>query len=103
MAMSDLLETVSERNHLPLLGQTDAAVMGFRWHRENGMARPAAAPANCAAPAVKEPKSYAGVDAYSAKPLLSLVQRPVRHPVAAVLVTVGIAEHDLLKPAACFK
>src|SRR5690606_10795096 len=57
-----------------------------------------AAPDGPAAP-VEEPEPDLEPAADARDRALRLVERPVRHPVAAVLVRVRIAEHHLLHPA----
>ena len=69
-------------------------------HRDDRAVRaPAAAPDRAAA-SVEQAEVDAVLAAHAAERLLRLVQRPVRHPVAAVLVAVRVAEHDLLEAAA---
>ena len=84
---------------LALFGQADLAVDGARRLRQDRfVARPAAAPDGAAA-AVEQAQLDAGVGEHLDQVDLGLVQLPVGGQEAAVLVGVGVAEHDFLQLA----
>ena len=96
----DLRQRVAEGDHLPLLGEADAPVLRRRRHGEDRLVGAAAAAPHRAAAAVEEAEVHPVLAAGLAQAPLGLVQRPVGHPVAPVLVAVGVAQHDLLEAAA---
>ena len=87
-------------DHLALLGEPQRAVHRSRRLREDGVVAGAAAAADGAAATVEEPQPDSGLAGRLDQVELGAVQRPVGRQIAAVLVGVGIAEHDLLAVAA---
>jgi hypothetical protein len=99
VAVRQVAEGVAERDDLALLGEAYATVLHGARHGANGLARTAATTADGAAATVEQAQVHAFPAAHRTELVLCAVQRPVRHPVAAILVAVGVAEHDLLEPA----
>ena len=91
---------VAEADHLALLGEADATVPTRRRARQDRPVRPTAAAGHGAAATVEEPQRDPGVPAGRCQAVLGLLQAPGARPVAAVLVAVAVAEHDLLEPTA---
>src|SRR3954470_20267831 len=83
-------------DHLALLGDADAGLHGARRLRQDGLVARSAAATDRAAAAMKYPQLNAAALKDIDKSHLGLEQLPARGQKAAVLVAVGIAEHDLL-------
>src|SRR5690625_3693277 len=92
----------AERDDLALSRQPDSPAMNDRRHRQDRLVSAPTTPADRPAAAVEEPEVDGVLTADLSEVPLGKVQRPVGHPVAAVLVAVGVPEHDLLKAAARF-
>src|SRR4029077_10909111 len=84
---------------LALLGDANLSRKISRWLRENSGVRRPAAPADRAAPSVKEPQVHALFPGRRMQIALRLVQLPCAGEHAAVLVRIGVAEHDFLHSA----
>ena len=82
--------------HLALLGDAKFAVEAVDRLREDGAMRGAAAAAYRSAAAVEEAQSHAALASDLVERAMSLVDLPRAGDHAAVLVGVGVAEHDLL-------
>jgi hypothetical protein len=95
---------VFRRDHFALFGQTDLPVHRAGRLREDRLVARAAAAPDRAAAAVEQAQRDAVVFAQRAEKLdqidLGAVQLPVAGEAAAVLVAVGVAEHDVLLCAA---
>ncbi len=91
---------VPERDDLALLGHPDAAVVHDGRERLDGLRGVAAAAPHGAAAPVEETQVHVVLVAHHAERMDGLVEGPVGHPVAAVLVAVGVAQHDLLEAVA---
>ena len=87
-------------DHLALLGDPQRPVHRARRLRQDGVVARAAAAADGAAATVEEPQPDSGLAGRLDQVELGAVQRPVGGQVAAVLVGVGVAEHDFLAVAA---
>jgi hypothetical protein len=103
VAPADLGVGVLGGDHLALLGQADLAAHRARRLRQDGLVAGAAAAAHRAAAAVE----HAQLDAVAGQFVeqfhqrdLGAVQLPVAGEDAAVLVAVGVAQHDVLLAAA---
>ena len=91
---------VARRQHLPLLRDAEApAHRSGRLGADGAAGRPAAAGHAAAAP-VEERQADAVVPADAGDSLLRPVERPVGREVSAVLVAVGVPDHDRLLAAA---
>ena len=103
VAPADVGIGVLAGDHLALLGDADLSRHAAWRLRQDGLIARSAAAAHRAAAAVEQ----AQLDAVPLEDLdqldLGLVQLPVRSEVAAVLVAVRIAEHDLLHIAAALE
>ncbi len=93
----DCRQRVPERDHLALLGPADPPVAAARRRRQDRPIGPPATAADRPAAPVKEPEVDARRLARLSQFSLHPVQRPVRPPVAAVLVAVRVPEHHLLE------
>ncbi len=93
---SALACAVLRRDDLALLGDADAALHGPRRLRENRGERGAAAAPHGAAAAMKDLHRDARVAEHAGEREGCLVQTPHRGQVAAVLVRIGVPDHDLL-------
>src|SRR5690625_7828252 len=98
--MRDWRGGVAERDDLALFRKPDSPVMNDRRHRQDGLVSAPTAPADRSAAAVEEPEVDGVLTADLSEGPLGKVQRPGGHPVAAVLVAVGVSEHDLPTAAA---
>ena len=97
---ADLRVRVLDADDLALLGDPDLALHGAVRLREHGLVgRPAAATDRTAA-AVEQPQAHVVTVEGLHERDLGLEQFPARSQVAAVLVAVAVAEHDLLCTAA---
>ena len=90
---------VFERDDLALFGHAQASADGARGLRRDRLGRRRAAAAHRTAAAVEKGEGYAGVRADFGQFGLRFRQLPVRRQEAAVLVRVGIADHDFLDAA----
>ena len=86
-------------NDLALFGDADARLHGARGLRQDRLVARAAAATDRPAAAVKYPQLDAAALEHIDQRHLGLVELPARRQKAAVLVAVGIAEHDLLHAA----
>ena len=100
IAVRDPWFGVLRGDDLALLGEPQRAVHRARRLRQDGVVAGAAAAADGAAATVEEPQPDSGLAGGLDEVQLGAVQRPVGGQVAAVLVGVGVAEHDLLAVAA---
>ena len=87
-------------DHLTLLGDPQRALHRARRLREDRVVARATAAADGAAATVEQPQPDSGLARRLDQVELGAVQRPVRGQVAAVLVGVRVAQHDLLAVAA---
>ena len=100
MPSGDLGIVIAFREHLPLLGEPEAAVERFRGEREDAACRWPTATAERAAAAVEEGDLHAPRRCRFVEPLLRCLEAPTGGQVAAVLRAVGISDHDDLPVAA---
>ena len=91
---------VAGGEHFALLGHADLRVVAAGRLGEDRLGRRAAAARDAAAAAVEKREAEPALLADVGDRFLRLEQRPVRGEVAAILVAVGVAEHDLLVIAA---
>ena len=96
VAPAEFRVAVLAGDDLALLGDAQAAGHAACGLRENGFVRRAAAPADGAAAAVEQAQLHAVIAKRVHQPHLGAIQRPVGGEIAAVLVAVRVAEHDLL-------
>src|SRR5690606_30721800 len=90
----EAFQRIPERDHLTLLGYAKPAIVCRRRHRGNGEVGATPAAAHGAAATVEQTEIDVVLATDAAEAVLRAVQRPVRHPVATILVAVRIAEHD---------
>ena len=100
IAAADFGVGIFAGDDLALLGDADLAVhRAARLRDDRVIARPAAA-ADRAAAAVEQPQAHVVALEHLDQADLGLVELPARGDEAAILVAVGIAEHDFLHAAA---
>src|SRR5699024_10370142 len=97
MPAGDGWKRVPERDHFSLLGKPDPSVVADGRQSQNRLVGAPAATAHGASPPVEQPEIDFVFMANPAQFLLSFLKRPVGHPVTAVFVTIGIAQHDFLE------
>ena len=100
VALGHLRLGVFGGDHLALLGQPQRAVHRSRRLSEDGFIAWPSTAADRAAATVEEPQPNSGFACRFDEVEFGPVERPVGGQVAAVLVGVGVAEHDLLAVAA---
>ena len=81
---------------LALLGDAEFAVEAVDWLREDGAMGRTAATANCPSTAMEEAEGDVALAGDLVERAVGLVDLPGAGNHAAVLVGVGVAEHDLL-------
>src|SRR6516165_1464130 len=91
---------VAVGNHFPLFGEAHTSFDAAMGLRKNGPVCRSATAANGAAPAVEDLHGDAGAPAHFAQVSLRSIQGPGRPQEPALLVAVGIADHNFLKVAA---
>ena len=99
MAPGDLGVVITFREHLPLLGEPEAAVERFRGEREDPARRRATAAAERAAAAMEEGDLHVPRCGRFVEPFLRCLEAPTGGQVATVLRAVGVADHDNLPVA----
>ena len=105
VAAADVRVAVFGTDHLALFGEADLAAHGAMRLRQNGLVAGATAAAHRAAPAMEHaqahrPEFAAQLVEQGHQGQLGAVKLPVAGENAAILVAVGIAEHDVLLAAA---
>ena len=100
MPARSLWRAVLGGDDLALLGDANRAIDGALGLGEDGVVGGPTTTADCPAAAVREPKPDAVAVAEFDEGEFGVVKRPVRLQITAVLVGVGVAEHDLLDVAA---
>src|ERR1051326_3071399 len=102
--MNDLLEVAFGNGRMPIASKDNFALLGdfevrltlLRRARQNGPAHwPTTTPNSAAAP-MKDNQFNAKRTGSAAKRLLGAIGLPGGRQIAAVFVTIGIADHDLL-------
>ena len=84
-------------HHLALLGDADVAVHRAHRLREDRLMGGAPAATDRPAASVEQPEVDPVTPGHGDEGALGPMERPLRHEIAAVLVRVGVADHDLLQ------
>ena len=97
MASRECRHRVAEGDDLALLGEPDASVPTRRGGGQDRAVRATTTAGDGAAASVEEPKLDPVIATRPRHAILRDLQSPRRRDVSAILVAVGVAEHDLLE------